>query len=532
MSYPDNSGFYGSYNDRGTGKPYTFVGPGTDAAANNAGSALKRTGTKALQAAQASLAQMPGPPQSMGADAGMQSGPLQPASPPGSPYTFIGPSADAAMIKAGRGALDIAKSSLAQTPPQSMGAESGMQSGPNILPRTAKGYPNVGWSTSSNTPAVGGSQGPKQEQGNWSIPTPQAQLLNLPFNTGLPIETGVPNPSPIPSGGNATGGIPDSLKPESVQDYLLRNQKQPGDPLSSPENVPGQRVAATNANNLPRPGSTVLNLGDQTRPGEYQTNAERLAQFGKGMTGTVTDKNTGLSFTGSAEDAAKFFAPVGKPSRVTPQASNALMTPPQYLGPESGIGWKTRRDMYRSQMDAYNKATGNQNEMDIAKMKEFGAGVRAMMSAENDAERNRIARESLVESQTTGKLDRQVKQLGLDNATDVRALQKKYKEATDPEERRMIADQLRVLSNKDQAKFQVVTKKAIDPKTNLPTETNYAVNPDDPGRSFEIGAGGQQGQYGPPPKNMKIGVPDPTTYRAATGQLVQWDGKGWKIVNR
>ena len=68
----------------------------------------------------------------------------------------------------------------------------------------------------------------------------------------------------------------------------------------------------------------------------------------------------GYKFAGNPADAAKFFQPVGPTagSLRGPQAGGqhaAFMAQkaaeaPQMLGPESGIGWKTRRAMYESQM--------------------------------------------------------------------------------------------------------------------------------------------------------------------------------------
>lgn len=75
---------------------------------------------------------------------------------------------------------------------------------------------------------------------------------------------------------------------------------------------------------------------------------------------------------------------------------------PQYLGPESGLGWKTRLGIYKEQMDAYDRQTWNQTAFDIARMREVGAGQQALLAAQSanartmveqelGTERNRIA---------------------------------------------------------------------------------------------------------------------------------------------
>ena len=75
---------------------------------------------------------------------------------------------------------------------------------------------------------------------------------------------------------------------------------------------------------------------------------------------------------------------------------------PQYLGPESGLGWKTRLGIYKEQMDAYDRQTGNQTAFDIARMRDIGAGQQALLAAQSanartlveqelGTERNRIA---------------------------------------------------------------------------------------------------------------------------------------------
>ena len=182
------------------------------------------------------------------------------------------------------------------------------------------------------------------------------------------------------------------------------------------------QLKATNANNLPKPGSTFLNYGDSNRPGEYQTNATKLSQLGKGMTGTVTDKNTGLAFTGRAEDAAKFFSTPSYTkeqlagmkeiyNRNNPDMSNfkvassmplSMIKPPVY-GSHGG-GWKSRLALYKADLDAYNQATGQQLQANIEQMREAGAGLKTLAQAKQLDFENKLAAQNAQETSALNKL--------------------------------------------------------------------------------------------------------------------------------
>lgn len=109
-----------------------------------------------------------------------------------------------------------------------------------------------------------------------------------------------------------------------------------------------------------------------------------------------TTVGNGYTFNGSAGDAARFMEPTGVNADTVAamQSQFAQLNPapalakaptiemPKYLGPESGLGWKTRLGKYKEELDAYNKTTGNTAAMNIEAMKEAGAGSRSLLVAD------------------------------------------------------------------------------------------------------------------------------------------------------
>ena len=129
----------------------------------------------------------------------------------------------------------------------------------------------------------------------------------------------------------------------------------------------------------------------------------------------VQRPNNGYEVSGDPNAVARFNRPVSNPGNPAPDALNGgsraamleqqtaqqrlAATPqaPKYMTKEEGIaagvGWKGRGQIYAQQMDAYNKATGNQNALDVEQMREGGAGARAMLAAQGVNDRNAIERE-------------------------------------------------------------------------------------------------------------------------------------------
>jgi hypothetical protein len=110
---------------------------------------------------------------------------------------------------------------------------------------------------------------------------------------------------------------------------------------------------------------------------------------------TTATTPSGMEVSGSTNAVNRFMQPVAPPAqrnftgRMIQAVSGSDYLPkklseleaPKYLGPESGLGWKTRAKLYDSQLDAYNKATGNQTALDIERMREAGAGQRSLAQA-------------------------------------------------------------------------------------------------------------------------------------------------------
>lgn len=224
------------------------------------------------------------------------------------------------------------------------------------------------------------------------------------------------------------------------------------------------------------------------------------------------------SFQGSAEDAAAFAAPTGvnansmaamkaqfnrmNPAYTPAPAKSPLSTmePPKYLGPESGIGWKTRAKLYDTQMDAYNRATGNKTAMDIESMRDAGAGNRAILHAQGVNDANAIAGERVGGELALNKarigsesLAQQQAKLGLSRETRLNEVSNQFMKETDPAKKRALGSSLKTLMGKDAVKYQTVTREeALDPANPMAgtTKIPYAIDPETR-EAFELGGAKQ-----------------------------------------
>ena len=167
-------------------------------------------------------------------------------------------------------------------------------------------------------------------------------------------------------------------------------------------------------------------------------------------------KQTPYDFEGSAEDQARFNAPMkatimngpGLPSdpnnnsltdshntwlQHSGQAQNSGMQPPKYLSREEGaalgLGWKGRLAKYKEDVDTYNRLTGNQTALDIESMREAGAGRRAYLAAlsdnaKTDLDRQRLglAQQKFYGEQEGQELDNQLKQSELIGRSEINTL--------------------------------------------------------------------------------------------------------------
>jgi len=401
------------------------------------------------------------------------------------PYTFIGPSADKAIASGARTALN-------QTPPESFGAEAGQASG-GILNRTAKGYPNVGLSTP---------------------PSPAREpVLNVPFDNG----------QPAPSVGSTARSLlnKSDLSP-AVNPVAPKTQQ-----LGSPSEQFRSRLKGGIEYTADDQGNRTFTMGTPGQDGFGKVTTR--AGSARAQLGAPAQAQSPYSFEGSAADAAKFNAPAAstmmRRALGTPQAQDQGMSPldmshqawlehsgqgaksgpqmPKYLTKEEGaalgLGWQERMVKYREDMDAFNKATGNQNALDIESMREAGAGSRALLHAKWVNDQNAIAARRLgIDQQRAdaesvlGAVDVEGKRLGIAGAKRLDDLQNRYMNEADSEKRNALGKQLLTLTGKDTGKYQIVTREeALDPTQPMlgTQKIPYAINPDNPRESFALGSG-------------------------------------------
>jgi hypothetical protein len=270
------------------------------------------------------------------------------------------------------------------------------------------------------------------------------------------------------------------------------------------------------------------------------------AMAAQNLVGGRPQAQSPYSFDGPAEDRARFMR---QPTRPAMQDGNTVanerpiyqqvrdrhngaagMEAPKYLGPESGLGWKTRLAKYNAELDAYEKLTGQKTAMDIAAMREAGAGRQSELQAKGVNDANEIARQRLAGDQRSSALDQQAKQIEIQQAQQRQQIINRLDATTDPNERRMLQSQLLAMQGKDPAqKYQVVTREGFDPVTNMPTKTPYAVNQDDPTQSFEISGQPTSRNYEAAPRDVKARIPG-QVYVDAQGRPVRWDGQGFKLA--
>ena len=185
---------------------------------------------------------------------------------------------------------------------------------------------------------------------------------------------------------------------------------------------------------FPTPGSTLLNAGDSSNPKAVPVTLSKLATAGNqpGIT-----RGNGFEFQGTAEDAAKFMRPVNNINQeqltgkmIAPRSpdysflkpdSERLDGLPKYLGPESGLGWKTRAKLYESQMDTYNKALGNQTALNLEAIRETGAGLRTLAQANQWNVENAINQKRLDSDTALSNIKQQREQLALNQENNIMA---------------------------------------------------------------------------------------------------------------
>ena len=227
------------------------------------------------------------------------------------------------------------------------------------------------------------------------------------------------------------------------------------------------------------------------------------AMAAQNLSGARPQARSPYSFDGSPEDRARFMQQPTQPpgqngNTVAPQraaylqvrdraeADRAAKEQLAGLDPRSGWGWKGRRELYLANRGLDQRADEEQNRTAIEAAR--------MLAGQNQANAALAEQRRQFDEQAPGReVDVQAKQAELGFNRQKQAVLDRLNASTDSEERRALTSQLLAMQGKDpMQKYQVVTRKGFDPVTQMPTETPYAVNQDDPTQSFEIRGQGRQ----------------------------------------
>ena len=218
--------------------------------------------------------------------------------------------------------------------------------------------------------------------------------------------------------------------------------------------------------------------------------------------------------------------------RIHPSSNgNPLSAAPKYLGLESGLGWKTRLGIYKEQMDAYNRTTGNQAAMDVEAMRESGAGARALLTAKGVNDANQIARQRLVDDAAlnsarigTEGINQQKGQMEVDAMGRIKAAQEAYAKDPSPQNESI----LRGLTSKFEREAQYGTIGRYDDQGMKIGEDLYSK------ATGELKSGGNtSGSFETPlplPKSEKEMKPGSWYVSPSSGQIGFFDGKGLRVV--
>ena len=225
--------------------------------------------------------------------------------------------------------------------------------------------------------------------------------------------------------------------------------RNPAKPTISPGGftvTPNENVYGGSIRSLGTPGTDGSGYGYTSGPARgaqsresFLSEVARRNQMGRGQV-------DGYSFEGSGADFAKFAQRPTRPAQngnaVSPQRAAFLqqyggrnnggagMEAPKYLGPESGLGWKTRLAKYNAELDAYEKLTGQKTDMDIAAMREAGAGQRSLVQADTENQRNQLEQKRLLSQYPGQDLDNQIKLDDLAKRQEVGALRNQLRTLT------------------------------------------------------------------------------------------------------
>lgn len=390
------------------------------------------------------------------------------------PYTFLGPTADKALSSGARTALN-------QSPPESLSAEAGQQSG-GFIDKTPKGYPHIGTTV------------PKSEP-----------VLNVPFDNGqaaapsaralLNRTTQQPQESTFTPRSTLSGGASSMSANENVQPGSLAGSAKAELPGKQPSKVlwkdgiyyePGENGARTFTKGSGGQNQVKLTAWGRTGPREQVSGQPAIPGARQRLAGSP------YSVEGSAQDVAAFNAPAtASMARRTlagtqqegPSAQdeyhrwfqNSMSSSPSGTVASGGVdsilgrndvGWKTKRDLLMKSLDMQENADRNQNALRIAGINEGGANSRALLNAGLQGEQNQIARDRLVGEMDLNKtrlagdldlnkariaesaVDVEGKRLELSGARQLEDMQRRFVSEADPLKRDALGRQLLTLMGK------------------------------------------------------------------------------------
>lgn len=158
--------------------------------------------------------------------------------------------------------------------------------------------------------------------------------------------------------------------------------------------------------------------------------------------------NNGYEINGLQEDVNKFNKPVMNPGNPAPDALNGgslaamleqqsakqrladIQQPPKYMTKEermqAGIGWKSALGKYNQDMETYNKITGNQNALDIEKMREAGVANRTLAQANQWNAENVLNAKKINKDSALADTQNQIGQLALRQEQNLQAAKDDY----------------------------------------------------------------------------------------------------------
>ena len=300
------------------------------------------------------------------------------------------------------------------------------------------------------------------------------------------------------------------------------------------KSTPDNSVYGGRTLSMGTPGDPNAGSGYVSGPARRNVDINEIARQnlrGRGQVG-------GYSFEGSGADFAKFAQQPTRPAMqdgntASPQRAAYLQVRdrydggrgtdvPKYLGPESGLGWKTRLAKYQSELDAYEKATGTRAAMDMEAMRQAGAGQRTIAEAGLRGAELAEQQRQFDEQAPGRQAEVTAKQYDAEFNRERNALVERMNTSKDPVEQRDLYRRLLSMQGKEpSSKYQIATREEWDEQAQSMRRTPFAVNPEDPAQSVEIGGGGDQLEAMPGDKGKLV---KGRGYRTPMGPA-RWDGE-------